>query len=140
MPDQQEQQNQRHALNIIRFVLLAGIVTFGGLAWVMAYTISPQPGMAPEAVRGVELYVDVGMGVLVLAAFGGVVGLRSRWQAAEGIAAKRRFNILGWAIAEVPALLGGVYLMIAGRPLFLGAGMALMGLALFVLLPLPASE
>lgn len=57
---------------------LGSVVMFGVIAWMMANTSSTQVGVAPEAIRGVEFCMDVGMDVLLLAAFGGVVMLRAR--------------------------------------------------------------
>lgn len=96
--------------------------------------------MEVDVLRGVELYVTAGLVVVFLGLFGGVLALRSRWQAVEGFAEKKPLNIIGWALAEMASLLGVAYLFLGGSAVFLGAGLALQGLASFVLLPMPERE
>lgn len=137
MPDQRK-QDQKQALNLIRFALLGGVVLFGGLAWFLGRVLEPE-GMSPELFQGFENVVWYGFILFILGAFGGIIALQARWRAADGFPAKRKINIVGWALAEFPALLGGMYLMLGGDPTFFGMGLALMILAAFVLLPLPPS-
>ena len=118
-----EQENAANptVLNIIRFALLGWTLAFGVAAWF----ITKGAGLAPELVQGVELYVWSGLIVVFVGFFGGVLALRSQWQAAEEFAAKRGKNIIGWALAEGAALLVVVYLLMTGDVTFFGAGFAL---------------
>jgi hypothetical protein len=69
-------------------------------------------GFAPELMRGAERYVWYGFIPLFLGVLDGALALQSRWEAADDVEAKRGLNIAGWALAELPALLGALYLMI----------------------------
>lgn len=139
MSAQEDEQNQRRAFNLIRITLLLGVVIFGALAWLLGRVLFPG-GMAPELIQGIESYVEYGFILTVIAIGGGVVALRSPWQAANDFEAERQINLVGWALAEFPALLGGGYLMLVGDPVFFGVGLVLMILTAFVLLPISDSD
>jgi hypothetical protein len=120
-------------LNLIRLGLLGQTLSLGAIAWFVA---GPR-GVAPGLVEGVEPYVWGGLGLSFVGLFGGVLAVRSRWRSAASAADKRSANIIGWALAEAAGLLGAIYLLMVGDGVFFGAGLALQGLASFVLLPLP---
>lgn len=139
MSNRENEQDQRQILTLIRFALLGGVVIFGGIAWLFARGLEPG-GFAPELVQGVEQYVWYGFILLFLGVFGGALTLQSRWASADDFEAKKGLNIAGWALAEFPALLGALYLLLVGDPTFFVIGLALMGFVAFVLLPVPSSE
>lgn len=126
----------RKGLSAIRFSLLVAPVTIGVALWLVA----DEGGLKPEVFQGMELYVTAGLVIVFLGFFGSVLVLRSRWQAAEDFDTKKTTNIIGWALAETASLLGVVYLFLVGNAVFFGAGLALQGLASFVLLPMPERE
>lgn len=139
MSNQAEEQNKRRAFEIVRILLLVGVVLFGGIAWFLG-RVQFAGGMAPNVFQGIESYVWYGFILTFVGVFGAAVALRSRWQAADDFKAERQINIAGWALAELTAILGGVYLMLVGDPTFFGAGLGLMIFASFVLLPISTPD
>ncbi|WP_263785298.1 hypothetical protein [Salinibacter grassmerensis] len=136
-------QNQRRGLRIVRIALLTGIVVFGVITWILGRVVLPGPATPPLAaglVQEIGAYVEYGFVLTFLGVFGGVIALRSRWKAAEDFEAERQINLAGWALANFTALSGGIYLMLVGDPTFFGAGLALMVLTAFVLLPISESD
>ena len=121
------------SLNFIRLGLLGQTLSLGAIAWFVAGT----QGLTPGLFDGIEGYVWGGLGLSFVGLFGGVLAARSRWRSAESYADKHSANIMGWALAEAAGLLGAIYLMMGGNAVFFGAGLALQGLASYVLLPLP---
>jgi hypothetical protein len=121
------------SFNIVRYALLAGTLSFGMIAW----AVSGTRGLVPAIDDGIEVYVWSMLVLVFIGLFGGVLAVRSKWTAAETFDEKQSANIVGWALAESAGLLGGLYLLMVGNPLFFGAGIALQGMASFVLLPVP---
>lgn len=124
------------SLNVIRFALLVTPLFLALSVWIVA----AEGGLKPEVFQGMELYVTAVLIIVFLGFFGGILALRSRWQAAEDFEAKKRADIIGWVLAEAASLLGIVYLFLVGNASFFGAGLALQGLASFVLLPMPEPD
>lgn len=120
-------------LHIVRFALLISPILMAGALWIVV----EQGGMAPDVLVGREFYVTAGLVVVFVGVFGGLLTLRARWQAAETFDTRTTTNLIGWALAEGATLLGLAYLFLGGNALFFGAGLALQGLASFVLLPVP---
>ncbi|MFB6272312.1 MAG: hypothetical protein ABEL51_05390 [Salinibacter sp.] len=118
-------------LNIVRLALIAGTAIFGPVAWMVASMEDI------EVFTGNEVYIWIGLTVFFLSLFGGILLARSKWRVADTFEEKRSANIIGWALAESAALIGGLYMMVGGTPAFFGAGFALQLLASFVLLPVP---
>jgi hypothetical protein len=63
-----------------------------------------------------------------------------QWEAATDFGAKRTYNIIGWALAEITGLLGAVYLLFVGDPTFFAFGLVLLGGTIFVWLPVPGDQ
>ncbi|PEN08010.1 hypothetical protein CRI93_06090 [Longimonas halophila] len=112
------------SLSIIRLALLAGTTMFGAMAWFLA----GGTGLAPDLVAELP-YAPVALTVLFAALAVGVWIVRAQRRATGGS------PIVGWALAESMALIGGVYLLLAGDPAFLVVGLAAQLFVSFVAMP-----
>ena len=115
---------------IIRAALLAGVLIFGVVVWVV---VSGDPQRTAEVV-GNDVYGLVFAG-LAAVVFGGFVILRKR---IEHAAPDERgpLTIAGWALGEGPALFGGALFLLTGSPLYYLVGIGLL-VAAFALFPVP---
>jgi hypothetical protein len=122
------------ALAVIRIAILAGILLFGAVIWFL----HRQPGwspMRPEALRTLR-----GAALLVCGAMLAVtMALRVAHGRATTVVGGARLAILGWALAEIPALLGGVYYYLSNDPRLYVLGIVIL-LAAFIILPLRRSD
>lgn len=119
------------ALRVIRGALLAGIVIFGSVAWYVTQE-GPVASVTADATR----YLSMVLIGLSAASIGVVLVVRSLRERAEGIERRSTLTVVGWAMGEAPALLGGViYLMTASAFPYL-TGLCVFLLAVF-LIPVP---
>lgn len=112
------------SLSIIRLALLAGTTLFGAVAWFLA----DGTGLTPDLVADLP-YAPVGLTVLFAALTVGLWIVRAQRRATGGS------PIVGWALAESMALIGGVYLLLVGDPAFLVVGLAAQLVVSFVVMP-----
>ena len=116
-------------LALIRLSLLLGVLLFGGVIYFLHRDPSwrPQPGGNAAAIRMATyvVWAAVVVGALVLR------GLHARAPEAE----RPTFAILGWALGEAAALLGGVYYFLTDDPRRYLIGVFFL-LAAFILFPL----
>ena len=90
-------------------------------------------GLAPELIDSVEPYAPMGVTALFAVLAIGIWVVRAQRQA-TGIS-----PIVGWALAEGMALIGGGYLLLAGDPTFFVVGLAAQLFVSFVVLPVSSS-
>jgi len=118
-------------LRVIRLALLGGVLLFGSVVWYLTArgTIDPLPaaGMTPLliAFTGVSLASLFGLAVL-----------RSQQARAEDPLRRATLAIVGWAVGEAPALLGGVIYLLSASPIAYYTGVAIL-LASFAVIPIP---
>lgn len=106
-------------LATIRLALTTGVVTFCGLAWFLAAS-RPAMGGPPElrwAAWGM-----CGAALLVVVAW-------RRLRAAHVAAGDPATFLVGWAIGEVPALMGAATLVLTRDPAPMVAGLVIFGVA-----------
>ena len=117
-------------LALVRIVILAGILLFGGVIWFLQRDSSwtattPQFPVEPIA-----------MG-LWAAAIVGLLGLRTAWGRTTDVKRRVHFSIMAIAVAEAPALYGAVVYFLTGDPRLYLTGVFLM---LTTLLLFPISQ
>lgn len=113
-------------LAIARLVILAVVLGFGATAWLRHRdgTVPVDPATA-DALRWV-------VGGAWLAGVGGVLVLRRSWARAQGTRQRHRLTVIAWALAEIPALAGGVHFWMTGDPRLYSAGLFLLLLSFFL--------
>jgi hypothetical protein len=125
--------NPRASLGIVRLALLGGVLAFGAASWF----IQRQPGWMPAppellrvastAVRAAWVVAFVGLVIAYVLA-------QRRKGPSDG-----RHELVGWALGESTAVVGGVYYFFSGDPHRYGWGVA--GLLLtFVIFPIPSDR
>ena len=118
-------------LRVIRLALLGGVLLFGGVVWYLTArgTTTPLPpeGMNPLLIA----FTGVSLASLI-----GLVVMRSQQARAEDPLRKATLAIVGWAIGELPALMGGVLYLLTTSPIAYYTGLAIL-LAGFAVIPIP---
>lgn len=122
----------RPMLRLIRFVLLAGVLSFGAAVWLIHGSGQRAPVDAAAAWT-----LRVAFLVLLVVDFPAIVGLRLFQSRAADFQRKALFAVLAWAVAEGLALLGGVIYLLTARSTLYAVG-TLVLLAAFVIVPVPA--
>lgn len=119
------------SLQIIRIVLILGVVVSGVVFWVVLDRMS-EPLLEPGARRPVRLGV-LGFWALIGLAIAVIDRKRPR-----GGQRARALTILGWVLAEAMGLAGVVYFFLTGAWLYLGVGLGLQLVISFLVLPPPS--
>ena len=118
-------------MNLIRIALLSGVLVFGAVAYVVRQGGSP-PSLSGEGAHTMRF---VGMGVWIVALLG-LVGMRLLLRERIERGRDTQLPIIAWALAEAPALFGGVFFLMTGDWTIYAAGVV--GLvASFALFPVP---
>ena len=114
-------------LGVIRVAMLAGVLSFGAIAW---FVRRQGPVEAPTAVDPAMLRIagSVIWGLAILGILGLFLALRNR----ETPARRSSFSIIGWALGEAVALFGGVYLFLTGDAQWFLAGLTALLLSFFI--------
>jgi hypothetical protein len=118
------------ALNIIRAAMLAGVVVFAAVAWLLRR--SPSPPSIPDATGAILQAIAL---ALALAAGIALPVLRAALGRAADAGQRTRLCIVAYAVAEAPALLGIATFLLTGRLGALLAGAAVFVLALVLVTP-----
>lgn len=113
-------------LPVIRLGLLGGTTLFGLVAWVIA----GSEGIAPELFSSLGEYAPMGITALFVVLAIGVWVARTQQHVSGGS------PIVGWALAEAMALLGGIYFLLVGDPTFWIFGLAVQLFVSFVFMPI----
>jgi hypothetical protein len=115
-------------LGVIRVALLAGVLAFGGVTWLMRRrgAASAPADVAPLRVMLIVMWTI---------AVSGIVTFRVLFGRAHDAARRAQLSIFGWAAGELPALIGGVYYFMTGDAAWYAAGVLLL-VAAFVVFPL----
>lgn len=121
------------SLAIARLVILAVVLGFGAVAW-----LRHRDGIVPADPATVDA-LWWALGGAWLAGVGGVLVLRRAWGRAELPEQRRRLTVMGWAMAEIPALAGAVHFWTAGDTRPYSAGLLFLLLSFF-LFSSPASR
>jgi hypothetical protein len=121
---------QPGALNIVRLALLAGVLVFGGICFLMDAVLGALPMMEPRP--PIMQTIFTALGALPL---GGALAVRQLRGRAETPKEARNMTVIGWAVAEVAPLSGGLYYLLAGTPTLYLVGLGVFVLALVVLSP-----
>jgi hypothetical protein len=118
------------ALLVIRASLFAGVLMFGAVTWYLhSKPTRPDSTPDPETLA----WVVLGAWAVITA---GLVVLSTRYR--RPAARERRVNlaIIGWALGEAAALIGGVHYFLTGDPQRYGFGVLIFVIAL-VMFPIP---
>ncbi len=110
--------------------MLFGVLGFGAAAYVMARG-GMQPAATPDMLRTLQY---AGFALLAVSA-GATFVLRSRIGETKDETQQRTLCIVGYALAEAPALLGGVVWIVGGRPVLYAAALVVFIFAIVVLAP-----
>jgi FtsH-binding integral membrane protein len=119
-------------LRVVRAAMAAGALLFGGVAlWHSTHAPvrtdgGPNPALA---------MVAYGFCAFTVAGVYGIRALRSRMQPAN----RPQLSVMGWAVAEAAALLGGVIMMLGGPPWPWVLGMLVIALS-WVQIPVDPAE
>lgn len=119
------------ALRVIRVALLAGVVIFGTVVFYVTRE-GPVSDVPTQAGRYLS-FVLLGLAGASLAA---LVVVRSVRENANDWVRKSSLTVIGWALGEAPALLGGVIWMLTGSPVPYMIGFAVL-LVSFLMVPIP---
>ena len=109
-------------LTLIRGAMLGGVLVLGLAVWFIGRSRHVEPPTA-----NVTHPLAYGWYALLLAAAGGTVALRKAQDARQTFEERARLSIVGWALAEAPALLGGVYFFLTKDPLLYALGVVALG-------------
>jgi hypothetical protein len=115
-------------LAIIRIALGMGLLTFGGMAFVLSRSRAADAAPPPESLTWAAWGV-----------WGGALAALTAWRLLRARHVERgdaATLIVGWAIGEVPALFGAAYLLLTGVPTLLLVGYMVFATAM-LLFPLP---
>lgn len=120
---------QQRALQLlmIRASMFAGVTLFGAVIWVTHRQGAWQPMALPPAMHLLPM-VAIAAGAL------GVLLVRFVWSTRPTGADRTPLAIIGWGIAEAPAIAGAVYYWFTDDPRWMIGG-AFVLLASFLLLP-----
>ena len=94
-------------LALVRIMILAGILLFGGIIWFLQRDPSWTPTVPQFPVQ------PIAMG-LWAAAIIGILALRNAWGRAKDVKRRVHFSIMAIAVAEAPALYGAVVYFLSG--------------------------
>ena len=106
-------------LALVRIVILAGILLFGGVIWF----VQRNPSWAPATPQFPVQPIAVG---LWAAAIVGILLLRSAWSKAREVKRRVHHSIIALAVAEAPAVYGAVVYFLTGDPRLYLTGVFLM--------------
>lgn len=125
-------------LALIRIALLAGVLLFGGVCW-LVHRAGPRPFPDPSTLGALR---TAGLAVWTLAIVGVIfarllLDSRARRRAAGAAADAAPLRILGWAAGQAAALYGGVVWLLTGDPQWYAFGLVMM---LGALVLVPATE
>lgn len=117
-------------LTLIRGAMLGGVLVLGLVFWFLGRSRHQAPP-APDVMRalGYAWYA------LILVAAGGVVALRKAQAGRKTFEERARLSIVGGALSEASALLGGVYFLLTGDPLLYALGVVALGASFRLLDP-----
>jgi hypothetical protein len=121
----------RKTLTIMRAALLAGVLLLGAAVWWVL-----RGGERPPLDDARESALRLFFTVLAVATAPGIIAVRFAQGRAPGFARKAQLAIVGWALGEGVALLGGVIYMLTGSPRLYLLGVLVL-LAAFALVPIP---
>lgn len=122
------------ALRVIRLALFAGVMMFGAVAW---YVTRQGPvSELPEQTTRYLSFVLMGLAVASLAALTVVRGVTAN---SKDYARRSTLTVVGWALGEAPALLGGVLYLLTGSPVPFITGLFVL-LVGFLMIPVPEAE
>ncbi len=118
------------ALTLIRGAMLGGVLVLGLAAWFIRRSRHEAPP-TPDVMRalGYAWYA------LILVAAGGVAALRKAQAGRKTFEERAPLSIVGGALAEATALLGGVYFLLTGDPLLYALGVVALGASFRLLDP-----
>ena len=119
-------------LFIIRLAFVSAVVMFGAATWFV------QSQQTQEFTRPNETLDWLVIGVWAVAAVG-LMLLSRRYRAAPRGAERRTLAIIGWALGEAAALIGGVHYFLTGNPLRYGYGLLIFCISL-MLFPIARDE
>jgi hypothetical protein len=122
------------ALRVIRVALLAGVVIFGTVVFYLTRE-GPVSDVPAETARYLS-FVLVGLAAASLAALLVVRSVRDNTPDREK---KSSLTVVGWALGEAPALLGGVIYMLTASPVPYLTGLAVLIVA-FLMIPIPEAS
>jgi hypothetical protein len=103
--------NRPASLGLIRLALLAGVLLLGAVSW---YT-HRQAGWTSAPLETLRL-LSTAVRAIWVAAFVGLVIVFVVAQRRPVAAQTGRYEIIGWALGEAPALAGGIYYLLGGDP------------------------
>lgn len=127
----QQKPSPRLVLGIVRIALLSGVLLFGGIAYAIRQGGAP-PSVPADQAATLRLVGMIIWGVALAA----LVGMRLVLAERLSTGRDTQLPLVAWAIAEAPALFGGVYFLLAGDWTIWLAGVV--GLAAsYVLFPVP---
>ena len=113
-------------LAIARLLILATVLGFGGVAWARTRGAAAAVDLAT---LNALWWAAVGAW---LAGVGGVLVVRRAWGRSTLPAQRHRLTVVGWALAEIPALAGAIHLWMTGVPRLFSAGLFFLLLAFFL--------
>jgi hypothetical protein len=121
---------------VIRLALLVGVILFGAVIWWLARDgrVPLRAGEGGAAPLGV---MRVLAAALAVGAVGAATLLRSMIARTTDPARIAQLRIVAWSLAEMPALLGGVYWLLSGDASRYTIGLVAL-VATFVIVPLRA--
>ncbi|HYJ80328.1 MAG TPA: hypothetical protein VEW03_12025 [Longimicrobiaceae bacterium] len=119
-------------LFIIRAALVLGVLTFAAVTWYI-HSSAPRPAYPAEPTLS---WAVLGAWALVTAA---LLFIGGRYRHTEARVERVRLAIVGWALGEMAALLGGVHYFLTGDPLRFGFGLLIFCIAL-VMFPIPRNQ
>lgn len=122
------------AFSVIRLALALSIVMLGGISFFLHAT-EPDFGVDAAMLGGIQY----GATALILGGFGGVLWARSWRQNASSAAEERSRTIIGWALGDGAAMMGGIHYLLSGDPMVFLLGCVVGGIALLGISP-PDSE
>lgn len=134
-PHAPRQTTTPQTLRIIRFVLFLGPLVVGAVFAVLTMQNGPFLEGDPGLARTLRLAF---LGVAAAAAVS-VALVRRLCLGATTYHRRASLSIAGWAVAEMVAIFGAVYLLLFGSGLVFLVGLILLGLT-WLALPLPAQS
>ena len=125
-------QQRAAILLMIRASMFAGVTLFGAVIWALHHQGSWNALDVPPAMR---MLPPIVLAAAVLA----VLLIRLVWSTRPAATDRTPLAVIGWGIAEAPALAGGVYYFFTDDPRWMLGG-AFVLLASFLLLPVRAPD
>ncbi len=116
-------------LRVIRLALVAGVTILGGIVFYMIRTRSAS--LAPPASLNT---LRLAFSLLTFVTLGAVTAVRMLQSRTADPGKRTALPLVGWAVAEAPALLGAIIWLVTRHPGLYIAGVLIL-LALFVILP-----